>query len=137
VNAIVALSRLLLAPDSGLLSEDQQRQVSLIGTSSQLFALVNDLLDVAKAESGQIRIEAAPVDLRTLVGQLAAVLGGIHPPAQVVLRTPAPGTLPVVVTDEALLTRILRNLLSNALKFTEKGEVRLEFGTEPPRSPSG
>ncbi|MCF3963718.1 sensor histidine kinase [Streptomyces fuscigenes] len=137
VNAIVALTRLLLSPGTGPLNEDQRTQLSLVDASSQtLFALVNDLLDVAKAESGQVQIESAPVDLRTLVGQLAAVLGGTRPSTDVALRTPAPSALPVVVTDEVLLTRILRNLLSNALKFTAKGEVVLEFATDDERAPS-
>ncbi|MET9923904.1 MULTISPECIES: ATP-binding protein [unclassified Streptomyces] len=132
VNAVVALSRLLLAAGAAPLTEEQRRQVFLIDASGQtLFALVNDLLDMAKAEAGQLEIAAAPVDLRALVGQLAAVLRSTGMPGEVVLLTPEPSTLPVTVTDEALLTRILRNLLSNALKFTEKGEVRLEFAVDP------
>ncbi|MEV4877841.1 sensor histidine kinase [Streptomyces cyaneofuscatus] len=132
VNAVVALSRLLLAAGSAPLTEEQRRQVSLIDASGQtLFALVNDLLDMAKAEAGQLEITVAPVDLRALVGQLGAVMRSTGMPDGVVLVTPGPSTLPVTVTDEALLTRILRNLLSNALKFTEKGEVRLEFAVAP------
>ncbi|MCD9902331.1 ATP-binding protein [Streptomyces sp. MT29] len=132
VNAVIALSRLLLAAGSAPLTEEQRRQVSLIDASGQtLFSLVNDLLDMAKAEAGQLEIAAAPVDLRALVGQLGAVMRSTGMPDGVVLLTPGPGTLPVAVTDEALLTRILRNLLSNALKFTQKGEVRLEFAVAP------
>ncbi|MFF6906088.1 sensor histidine kinase [Streptomyces sp. NPDC012389] len=132
VNAVVALSRLLLAAGSDPLTEEQRRQISLVDASGQtLFSLVNDLLDMAKAEAGQLETVSAPVDLRALVGQLGAVMRSTGMPGGVVLLTPDPGTLPVTVTDEALLTRILRNLLSNALKFTEKGEVRLEFAADP------
>lgn len=131
VNAIVALSGLLAAPGSTPLDAEQAHQVGLIAASGHtLSALVNDLLDVAKAESGQLDIVSAPVDLRTLVGQLASVLRGAYPAQDVTLITPEPTSLPVVFTDETLLTRILRNLLSNALKFTEKGEVRLTVGEE-------
>ncbi|MFJ4968122.1 sensor histidine kinase [Streptomyces sp. NPDC088755] len=136
VNAVVALSRLLLASGPGGLTEEQRHQLSLIDASGQtLFSLVNDLLDMAKAEAGQLEITSAPVDLRALVGQLGAVMRSTGTPGDVALLTPDPGTLPVTVTDEALLTRILRNLLSNALKFTEKGEVRLEFAADPGDSP--
>ncbi|MEV6260668.1 sensor histidine kinase [Streptomyces sp. NPDC051784] len=132
VNAVVALTRLLLAPGSAPLTDEQRRQLSLIDASGQsLLALVGDLLDVAKAEAGQLEINAAPADLRALLAQLGAVMrntGG----AGVDLLMPEPSVLPVAVTDEALLTRILRNLLSNALKFTENGEVRLDFRVDPP-----
>lgn len=134
VNAVVAVSRLLMAEDgdSPRLDPEQRRQVSLIAASgSMLLELVGDLLDVAKAESGQLEVHRGPVDLRSLVGQLSAVLLSAFPVTKdVELVTPAPADLPGVVTDELLVTRILRNLLSNALKFTERGEVRLDVGIE-------
>ncbi|MFI1185438.1 sensor histidine kinase [Streptomyces californicus] len=132
VNAVVALTRLLLAPDSAPLTDEQRRQLSLIDASGQsLLSLVGDLLDVAKAEAGQLEINAAPTDLRALLAQLGAVMRNTGS-SDVALRMPEPSALPVAVTDEALLTRILRNLLSNALKFTEKGEVSLEFRVDAP-----
>lgn len=132
VNAVVAVSRLLLAEGSSPLDAEQERQVSLIADSgSTLLALVGDLLDVAKAEAGQLEVHRSRVDLRSLVGQLTAVLLSAFPAKDVELVTPEPRDLPVVLTDELLVTRILRNLLSNALKFTERGEVRLDVAVEP------
>ncbi|WP_106401865.1 sensor histidine kinase [Actinocorallia populi] len=131
VNAVVALSRLLLASDSGRLSEEQKQQVELIANSGHtMLALVSDLLDVAKAESGQLDIHLGPTDLRLLVGQLSGVLRGAYPRDAVTLVTPEAASLPVITTDETLLTRILRNLLSNALKFTTEGEVRLSVDAD-------
>lgn len=126
VNSVVGLARLLAASGADPLTEEQRRQVDLINESgSTLLALVNELLDTAKAESGSLRPRLAPVDLGYLVVHL---LGALRP----VVRTPGVELvvdelpeLPPLVTDETMLTRILRNVLSNALKFTERGEVRL------------
>lgn len=132
VNAVVALSQLLLAPDSAYLDDEQKRRITLIASSGNtLLSLVGDLLDVAKAESGQLEPHLEPVDLRMLVGQLGGVLRSMFRTEGVAFVTPEPKTLPVVVTDEVLLTRVLRNLLSNALKFTDSGEVRLDVDADP------
>jgi signal transduction histidine kinase/CheY-like chemotaxis protein len=125
LNSIMGLTRLLAEPDGGLGSE-QLYQVELIRNStSTLLTLVNELLDVAKAESGQLVIEPAEVSLPTL---LATLRGLSRPMAEgkpvnvVVSDEGAPAT---ILTDEAALTAILRNLLSNAIKYTDSGEVRL------------
>ncbi|MEU3556611.1 ATP-binding response regulator [Streptomyces fragilis] len=129
VNAVVGLARMLLEFDAERLDEEQHRQVSLIAASgATLLALVDELLDVAKAESGRLEPNWGPVDLRALLGQLTGVLRGYarHGDAELVVAEPEL----TVVSDEVMLTRVLRNLLSNALKFTESGTVRLDVATE-------
>ena len=125
LNSIIGLTRLLAEPAGGLGSE-QLYQVELIRNSTgTLLTLVNDLLDVAKAESGQLVIDPTEVRLPTL---LATLRGLIRPMADgkpvnvVVSDDGAPAT---ILTDEMALTAILRNLLSNAIKYTDSGEVRL------------
>jgi signal transduction histidine kinase/CheY-like chemotaxis protein len=132
INSVIGLARLLSADGGDPLTEDQRRQVELINDSGvTLLALVNELLDTAKADSGQLRPQLAVIDLVVLFRQLRGTLRPMAPAVQVelVIEDPPPG-LPVV-TDETMLTRILRNLLSNALKFTEQGEVRLTVRAEP------
>ncbi|MEU9579531.1 ATP-binding response regulator [Streptomyces chilikensis] len=129
VNAVVGLARLLLEFDVERLNEEQHRQVSLISASgATLLALVDELLDVAKAESGRLEPAWGPVDLRALLGQLRGTLRGYarHGDAELVVAEPELE----IVSDEVMLTRILRNLLSNSLKFTETGTVRLDVATE-------
>ncbi|MBQ0851256.1 hybrid sensor histidine kinase/response regulator [Streptomyces sp. BH-SS-21] len=136
VNSVVALSTLLLAPSSPDLTVEQREQVELIGSAGHtLLSLVSDLLDVAKAEAGHLEIHTEPVDLRLLVAHLRGLILSSHGHEQVTLVTPGPERHPPLVTDETLLVRILRNLLANALKFTERGEVRLEIDVDP--EPSG
>ncbi|MFJ8450190.1 ATP-binding protein [[Kitasatospora] papulosa] len=129
VNSVVGLARLLSDVGSDGLDEEQRRQVSLISASgATLLALVDELLDVAKAESGRLEPHMARVDLRAVLGQLRGTLKGYGAQGEVELSVATSG-LPLV-TDEVMLTRILRNLLSNALKFTEHGTVSLEVEAE-------
>jgi len=129
LNSILGLTRLLGDTDSGL-SPEQLYQVDLIRNSTgTLLTLVNDLLDVAKAESGQLVIEPAEI---SLPGLLAGLRGLVRPmtegkPVNVVVS--ADGAPDTILTDEAALTAILRNLLSNAIKYTDSGEVRLSVQT--------
>ncbi|WP_440581897.1 sensor histidine kinase [Streptomyces flavofungini] len=138
VNSVVALSTLLLSPSSPGLTPEQCEQIELIASSGHtLLALVGDLLDVAKAEAGHLEINPQRVDLRLLVGHLSSLVLSSHGHDTVTLRTPGLQQQPVLVTDETLLVRILRNLLENALKFTERGEVRLDVTVAPdPKAPA-
>jgi signal transduction histidine kinase/CheY-like chemotaxis protein len=125
LNSITGLTRLLAEPAGGLGSE-QLYQVGLIrNATGTLLTLVNDLLDVAKAESGQLVIEPAAVNLPALLstaGGLTRPMAEGKPVDVVVSADGAPATM---LTDEMALTAILRNLLSNAVKYTDQGEVRL------------
>jgi signal transduction histidine kinase/CheY-like chemotaxis protein len=127
INSVIGLARLLLDPGSEPLAEEQQVQVSMIRDSGTLLlALVNELLDVAKAESGRLEPRPEPVDLDALVQHLVAVLAPLVPGPAVRLVAEVDRRTPLLLTDPAMLTAILRNLATNALKFTERGEVRLE-----------
>ncbi|MET9256338.1 ATP-binding protein [Streptomyces sp. NPDC003717] len=126
VNSVIALTRLLLDPGAEPLSAEQHQQVALVQASgSTLLALVDELLDVAKAESGRLEPHPADTDLRTLLHQLRGTLQGMAQPG-VDLRIPDRAQRGPLVTDEVMLTRILRNVLSNALKFTAAGSVTLD-----------
>jgi signal transduction histidine kinase len=125
VTAIIGLGRLLADASSDALSVDQERQVALIRSSAgDLLALVNDLLDLAKAEAGRLEPNWSPVDLKAVFGQLRGTLRPLatRPDVDFVVDDPA---VPVIRSDEVLLTQVLRNLLTNALKFTAEGSVRL------------
>ena len=131
LNSIIGLARLLADPGGGLDSE-QLYQVELIrSTAGTLLTLVNDLLDVAKAESGQFVLNPAEVRLPALLATLRGLtrpMAAGKPVDVVVSAEAAPAT---VLTDETALTAILRNLLSNAVKYTDSGEVRLTARTVP------
>ncbi|MFD0636546.1 sensor histidine kinase [Catenulispora yoronensis] len=127
LNSVIGLSRLLAVSGPEELGALQREQVGLIAASGEtLRDLVDDLLDVAKAEAGQLTPQPGPVDLALLLARLESVLRpAADPNPAVALLFPAPEELPDLVTDETMLTRILRNLISNSLKYTEAGHVRL------------
>jgi signal transduction histidine kinase len=125
LNSIIGLAR-LLASAAGDLTADQRHQVSLIaGAGTGLLGLVNDLLDTAKAESGQLQADPAMVDLPALLARLRSLLRPMTENRPVSLVVDAAGAPAQLLTDEVALTAILRNLLSNGLKYTDDGEVRL------------
>ncbi|WP_207945962.1 ATP-binding protein [Actinomadura sp. 7K534] len=132
VNGVVGLARLLLDPQNGALDEEQQRQVSLvIDTGVALLGMVDELLDMAKAEQGRLEPRLGLTDTHSMLGQLTALLVPIAKSKSLTLSVDAADAPPVLVTDEVMLTRVLRNLLGNALKFTDAGEVRLTVRPAP------
>jgi signal transduction histidine kinase len=133
LNSVIGLTRLLSEPDSGLGSE-QLYQVGLIKNSSgTLLTLVNDLLDVAKAESGRLVLDPADVSLPALLATLRGLTRPMTEGKPVDVAVSADDAPATILTDEAALTAILRNLLSNAIKYTDSGEVRLTVRTAPDR----
>ena len=133
LNSIVGRTRLLADPVEGLNAE-QRYQVGLIrSTTGTLLTLVNDLLDVAKAESGQLPINPAEVSLPALLATLRGLTRPMTEGKPVDVVISAEGAPAAILTDEMALTAILRNLLSNAIKYTDSGEVRLTVRTVPGR----
>jgi signal transduction histidine kinase/CheY-like chemotaxis protein len=127
VNSILGLTRLLTEPDGDGLTDEQTHQVRLIASTTRtLLDLVNDLLDLAKAESGRIEPEISDVDLRAVFHSLRATMAPLIETSALVLDIddPAPGL--ELRSDEQLLVHILRNLLTNAIKFTEHGTVTMQ-----------
>ncbi len=125
VTAIIGLGRLLADEGSDPLTGEQSRQVQLIrGSATDLLSLVNDLLDLAKAEAGRLEPNWTEVDLKAMFGQLRGTLRPLatRPEVDFVVEEPPVASLR---SDEVLLAQVLRNLLTNALKFTAAGSVRL------------
>jgi signal transduction histidine kinase len=131
LNSITGLTRLLAEPDGGLAAE-QLYQVGLIrNATGTLLALVNDLLDVAKAESGRTVLDPAEVSLPALLATLRGLTRPMTEGKPVEVTVSPDGAPATLLTDETALTAILRNLLSNAIKYTDDGEVRLSVQTFP------
>ncbi len=134
LNSIIGLTRLLADPGGGSLDSEQLHQVDLIQNAGRtLLALVNDLLDVAKAESGRLRIDPATVALPALLGRLRGLVRPMTEGRPIEVIVSDEGAPDSVLTDELALTAILRNLVSNGIRYTNSGEVRLSVRTADPR----
>ncbi len=126
LNSIVSLTRLLLEHTDGDLSPEQEKQVGFILRSAQnLTELVNDLLDLAKVEAGKITLRSAGVSVNDVFSALRGMFRPIAQTEHVDFRVEMPTADLHLVTDEGKLSQILRNFISNALKFTDRGEVVL------------
>jgi signal transduction histidine kinase len=133
LNSMLALSRLLLDRTDGELTPEQEKQVRFILQAAQNLAdLVNDLLDLAKVEAGKTEIHVAEFTVDRLFASLRGMLRPLLDADAVALVVEDGSSLPPLCTDEGKVSQILRNFVSNAIKFTSRGEVRV-WGTADPR----
>jgi len=120
LNSIIGFSEVLLNADN--LSEKQQRYAANIMTSGQqLLALINDILDLAKVESGKMRLHPEPLAVCELCENVAAMFRQQAEKKNVELRSHVLPDVPAVRQDAGKLRQILANLVSNAVKFTPEG----------------
>jgi signal transduction histidine kinase/CheY-like chemotaxis protein len=124
--SIRALSKLLIDRADGELTDEQAKQVKFIRKAAEeLSETVDDLLDIAKIEAGKIELRPSEFEVANLFSALRGMLRPLVPAAGVDLFFDPCGDIPAVYTDEGKVAQILRNFISNALKFTEHGEVRV------------
>jgi signal transduction histidine kinase/CheY-like chemotaxis protein len=126
LNAIRALTHVLVQGVDGSLTAEQHVQVGYIRKAAdELAELVDDLLDLAKVEAGKVVVRPAEFDVSALFSSLRGMLRPLLLSESVSLVFEPATDLPPLYTDEGKVSQILRNLISNALKFTEHGEVRV------------
>ena len=127
LNSITALTDLLLGRTDGDLTSEQEKQVRFIrGSADDLYEMVNDLLDLAKVEAGRIEIKPTEFQLNELLNAMRGVLKPLLAANKSLDLVIEPADdIPAMYTDDAKVAQILRNFISNAIKFTEKGEVRV------------
>jgi signal transduction histidine kinase len=126
IGSIQSLARLLIDRVDGPLTEEQERQVRFIQDTANEFAdMVNDLLDLAKVEAGRVSISPGWFELVDLFSALRGTFRPVLTNPEVTLVFDEPEGVPALFTDDRKLAQILRNFVSNGLKFTTAGEVRV------------
>jgi signal transduction histidine kinase len=132
LSSIRALAKLLLDRMDGDLTPEQERQVRYIeAAAADLSELVNDLLDLAKIEAGRVEVLVAPVVVDNLFRALKAMLRPLVDDARVELVFEPCAFTEAFDSDEGKIAQILRNFISNALKFTEQGAVTVSACHDP------
>ncbi len=127
LNSIIGFTGILLQGMVGPLNDEQHKQLSMVkGSAHHLLALINDVLDISKIEAGELKVACAPFNLR---GSIEKVVQAVSPLAEkkglalVTTIAPEVGTLD---GDERRVEQILLNLVGNAIKFTEAGQISVE-----------
>ncbi|KAB7670802.1 ATP-binding protein [Bacillus sp. B1-b2] len=127
LNSILILSEMLAENDSNNLSAEETEFANVIHSSGKdLLSLINDILDLSKVEAGKLDIHFSEVSIKEVTSQLERVFAPVANQKNVSFEIEMEKDLDgIVYTDEKRFQQILKNLLSNALKFTEKGSVSL------------
>lgn len=126
LNSILSLSRLLLGRTDGELTPEQEKQVLFVRKAAEsLSEIVDNLLDIARVEAGKVVVTPKEFEAAELFSTLRGMLRPLLVGNAVSLVFDDPDDVPTLMTDEGKVSQILRNFISNALKFTERGEVRV------------
>jgi signal transduction histidine kinase len=126
LTSITSLTNILLSRLDGPLTAEQVRQVEFVRSSVlELSEMVDDLLDLAKVEAGRITISPEWFEMVDLFSALRGMFKPIVTLSSIALVFDEPRAIPRLYTDDKKLSQILRNYISNALKFTSEGEVRV------------
>lgn len=132
MNAILGLSQLMFDTDLNLKQQDFLHKI--LGSSKMLLGIINDILDYSKIEANKLELEHKSFDLVNVLTQLKVIFAQIALNRELELFLDMENDLPaLLVGDELRLNQILVNLLSNALKFTHQGVVRLTISLKEKR----
>jgi CheY-like chemotaxis protein len=133
LNSTLILSQLLADNRDGNLTAEQVGFATTIrAASNDLLALINDILELARVEAGKLDLDVQPVPVRSVLDALERLFRPVSEEKQLAFALSVEGAVPErLVTDSRRLQQILRNLLSNAMKFTAQGEVTLTVRPAP------
>ncbi|HEX5943156.1 MAG TPA: PAS domain S-box protein, partial [Anaerolineales bacterium] len=127
LNSIIGFTGVILQGLAGPLNEEQTKQLSMTRESARhLLALINDILDISKIEAGQLEISKQPFDMREAIGKVLQVVQPLLKKKDLQVRTLIGRGVGTINQDRRRVEQVLINLINNAIKFTERGEVAIE-----------
>ncbi len=129
LNSIIGFSNIMRTGMSGPLNEDQKKQIGMVEDSAMhLLALINDLLDLSRIEAGKSRLDMERFDLCKVVQEVLSTASPLAEKKKLTLKAQCDDNQPVYVwSDRRKIYQIILNLVSNAIKFSDKGVITLEY----------
>jgi protein-histidine pros-kinase len=128
LNAIIGFTGTLLMRLPGPLTGDQEKQLKTVqGSARHLLSLINDLLDLARIESGKVEVRLEPLVCQEVIAEVSATLRPLAEAKGLAFEVQAPDRALSVRGDRRVLSQILINLAGNAIKFTDRGRVRMNL----------
>ncbi len=126
LNSIIGFTGIILQGLAGPLNLEQTKQLEMVRSSSRhLLALINDVLDISKIEAGQLQVASERFDVRECITKVLGIVAPLAEKKELNLRSQIAAELAEMVGDQRRFEQILLNLLNNAVKFTDRGEVAL------------
>jgi len=127
LNSIIGFTGIILQGMSGKINKEQRKQLILVKKSANhLLALINDVIDISKIEAGKVKIAIEKFDLISLVQEIKDSFAVIAEEKGLKLLFQTPPTL-LIKNDEQKTSQVMVNLISNALKFTDRGEIEVKI----------
>lgn len=126
LNSIIGFTGILMQGLAGPLNPEQHKQMSMVQKSSRhLLALINDVLDISKIEAGQLNLARAPFELTPSIEKMVKLITPLAEQKGIGVEVDIAPEVGAIVSDQRRLEQVIMNLLGNAIKFTEKGRVRV------------
>ncbi len=128
LNSVIGYAEMILMGVDGELTDEMREDVLAIYENGQhLLSMINDILDLAKIEAGRMSLDIHPIDLRTILEEIASSGEGLlqKQGSSVKLEVIVDDNLPLVPADQLRIHQVFNNLVSNAIKFTEEGYIRI------------
>ncbi len=127
LNAVIGFTGIILQGMSGPLTDEQEEQLGMVDASARhLLSLINDVLDISKIEAGHIEMASEQFDIAELIGKAVKTVAPLADKQGLQLVSNVPFDINIITGDPRRIEQVILNLLNNAIKFTQKGEVCLE-----------
>ncbi|MBI9086694.1 MAG: hypothetical protein JEZ11_24055 [Desulfobacterales bacterium] len=126
LNSIIGFTGIMIQGLAGPLNEEQQKQMRMVqGSSRHLLALINDVLDISKIEAGQLTLAFTAFALRPAIEKMVGLVSPLAEKKGITLVLDIADDVATVTSDQRRLEQVFLNLLNNAVKFTDKGQIRI------------